>query len=471
VLASVFLVAGVSKLADRAGSRDAITGFGVPEAYASPLAALLPLVELACAIALVPVTSAWLGAVATLALLIAFIVGIIANMARGRTPDCHCFGQIHSEPIGWPTLARNCILAALAALVAVHGPNDAGLSVTAWTVQLAAAEYAAIAAFVILATIALTEGWVLVRLVPEVRRLGTRLAALEAGAKSMNGTVVTTIVSEELDTAEVSPREAAPAFLLSSVEGETVTLESVRALGKPILLLFASAGCGACATALAEASRWQPEHRDKLTVVPIIEGPIQAIQDKANQLGLSNVLIRDSQVAAVYGATTNPSAVLINVDGTIGSRVVSGPDAIRDLFYETAGVTPPETASALPPVAPGAFMPSPVVDVAADALPADVDLLMPLHQSKEYRSISDHLASPQLADSWQEDGLHYFVFELSEPNRGEQGTEPATAVFIVQPDPTEVVSAVIVSPNSGQDPDIIDLREPGELDRLQSIVA
>jgi hypothetical protein len=44
-------------------------------------------------------------------------------------------------------------------------------------------------------------------------------------------------------------------------------------------------------------------------------------------------------------------------------------------------------------------------------------------------------------------------------------------VFIVQPDPTEVVSAVIVSPNSGQDPDIIDLREPGELDRLQSIVA
>jgi hypothetical protein len=36
-----------------------------------------------------------------LALLVLFIVAIAVTLARGRKPDCHCFGQLHSKPIGW----------------------------------------------------------------------------------------------------------------------------------------------------------------------------------------------------------------------------------------------------------------------------------------------------------------------------------------------------------------------------------
>src|SRR5215211_7311167 len=87
LLASVFMVAGVAKLADREGSRRALADFG--------------------ASTLIPAATAWWGAVGALVLLLLFVVGISASLARGRKPKYLCFGQLHSEPAGWKTLARN----------------------------------------------------------------------------------------------------------------------------------------------------------------------------------------------------------------------------------------------------------------------------------------------------------------------------------------------------------------------------
>lgn len=47
LLALVFALTGAAKLADRAGSRQAIVDFGLPAGLASPLGVLLPLCELA----------------------------------------------------------------------------------------------------------------------------------------------------------------------------------------------------------------------------------------------------------------------------------------------------------------------------------------------------------------------------------------------------------------------------------------
>ena len=58
ILALVFVVAGLAKLADRAGARQALRDFGVPAALATPLGSLLPLAELAVAVALLPTRSA-----------------------------------------------------------------------------------------------------------------------------------------------------------------------------------------------------------------------------------------------------------------------------------------------------------------------------------------------------------------------------------------------------------------------------
>jgi uncharacterized membrane protein YphA (DoxX/SURF4 family) len=98
VLAAVFILAGVAKLSDLKGSRKAITDFGLPAVLASPLGLLLPLAELGVGAALIPASTAWWGALGALGLLLLFVVGISINLARGRKPDCHCFGQLHSAP-------------------------------------------------------------------------------------------------------------------------------------------------------------------------------------------------------------------------------------------------------------------------------------------------------------------------------------------------------------------------------------
>ncbi len=51
------------------------------------------------------------GRAAALLLLLAFAGGVARAMSRGQAPDCHCFGQIHSEPAGPSTLIRNAVLA------------------------------------------------------------------------------------------------------------------------------------------------------------------------------------------------------------------------------------------------------------------------------------------------------------------------------------------------------------------------
>jgi uncharacterized membrane protein YphA (DoxX/SURF4 family) len=117
LLAVVFFIAGASKLSDREGSRQTMIDFGLPAALATPLGLLLPLGELAVAVALVPAPTAWWGAIGALMLLLLFVVGISINLARGRKPECHCFGQLHSAPAGWNTLTRNAALSAVAGFV------------------------------------------------------------------------------------------------------------------------------------------------------------------------------------------------------------------------------------------------------------------------------------------------------------------------------------------------------------------
>src|SRR5215217_821858 len=133
LLALVFAVAGVAKLADREGSRRAIVDFGVPSALAAPLGLLLPLAELAVAASLLAASTAWWGALGALALLSVFVVGISINLAHGHTPDCHCFGQLHSAPAGWKTLARNGVLAVVAGFILWEGYDGGpGLSALSW---------------------------------------------------------------------------------------------------------------------------------------------------------------------------------------------------------------------------------------------------------------------------------------------------------------------------------------------------
>jgi len=110
----------------------------------------------------------------------------------------------------------------------------------------------------------------------------------------------------------------------------------LRTLGKPVVLLFSDPGCGPCTALLPEVGRWQHDHANKLVVALISRGTVEANRAKGTESGLRHVLLqKDREVAQAYLASGTPSAVLVRQDGTIGSPLAQGADAIRALIDKT----------------------------------------------------------------------------------------------------------------------------------------
>jgi thiol-disulfide isomerase/thioredoxin len=339
LLALVFAVAGAAKLADREGSRQAIVDFGVPSALAAPLGLLLPLAELAVAATLLPASTAWWGALGALALLSVFVVGISLNLARGRKPDCHCFGQLHSAPAGWKTLGRNGVLAAVAGFVLWEGYNSgAGPSAFAWLGALSPAQLLSLLGGVLVLVLLAVQWWFLVHLLRQNGRLLVRLEAVEASLVA-GGSVAPSQNSTPVHQAEGLPvGSKAPDSNLSGLHGETLTLDALRSSGKPLMALFTDPGCGPCNAMLPDVGRWQEEHSQKLTLALISRGAVEENKTKASEHSLSNVLLQnDWEVSESFEIRGTPSAVLISPDGKIASPVAGGAEGIRGLLSYAVG--------------------------------------------------------------------------------------------------------------------------------------
>lgn len=337
LLAVVFVVAGLAKLADRARSRQALINFGVPAGLAAPGGILLPLAELAVAMALIPLASAWWGAVGALILVLLFIAGIVFNLARGRTPDCHCFGQLYSKPIGWSTLVRNVLLAAVAGFVIGFGWNNPGLSAVAWFGNLAVVQRVEVIAGVLGAALLIGVGWLLLEMLRQQGRLLLRIEALEE--RLATGGSTAPAVDADQSQAGLPVGAQAPSFALAGLYGETITLDALRAVDRPIVLLFSDPGCGPCNALMPDVGRWQRDYLGKITLALISRGTAEANRTKSSEHGISGVLLqKDREVALVYQAQGTPAAVLIRADGTVGSPLALGADAIRALVAQAVGL-------------------------------------------------------------------------------------------------------------------------------------
>lgn len=74
-----------------------------------------------------------------------------------------------------------------------------------------------------------------------------------------------------------------PAFALPGLYGETITLDFLRASGKPTVLLFSDPGCGPCNNLMPEVGRWQHDYASKLTLALISRGSVEANRSKASE--------------------------------------------------------------------------------------------------------------------------------------------------------------------------------------------
>jgi peroxiredoxin len=335
LLSGVFAVAGVAKLAHPWGSRAAIEGFGVPARFAGAAGRLLPVAELASAVALFVPISAWWGAVAAAGLVALFIAVISASLARGRTPDCHCFGQLHSTPVGPWTLLRNVALIALAALVISRGSAAPEVSPVGWVDRVSAVELVLICAAVVLLLVA-GLGWFSLQL---FRQNGRILARLEAFEQRLAGIAdpAQALAGQNAGNGKSRRRglpvgAVAPRFELPALKGELVSLAGLCGRGTPVLLVFTDPGCGPCTELLPTVAGWQREHVDRLIVALISRGGIDKNRANAQEHGLIDVLVQeDREVAEAYVACETPSAMLVSSDGDVASSVATGAEAINDL--------------------------------------------------------------------------------------------------------------------------------------------
>jgi thiol-disulfide isomerase/thioredoxin len=320
LLVIVFLTAAGAKLADLSGTREAVVAFGAPARLSAALAAALVAAELTVAGLLLTSETATAGAAGALALLVLFSAAITLSLARGAAPECHCFGQLHSEPAGWKTLARNAGLAALAALVLAAALTGHRASAFAWvggldeTGAVALGAGVAVAAVLVAATIACLSvlrsyGRVLVRLDRVEHLLAENgLSVEDDGDGQRFG---------------LEPGTPAPAF---------PELAELLAPGLPIILLFTSPDCGPCRALLPEAAAWQIENRDVVTVAAAVEGNPAEVSAEAARNEFEHAIADESlDLYRRFGANGTPSGVLIESDGTIASWVASGAESIRSL--------------------------------------------------------------------------------------------------------------------------------------------
>ncbi len=305
-LAAVFLIAGITKLADRPGTRQALADFDVPQRLAGPLLLLLPAAELTAATALVfPTTARW-GAAGSLVLLALFAVALTRVLRRGEAPDCHCFGQLHSKPASWTTVARNLVLALPAAYVALAGP---GPSLTSWVAATNVTDLWLIATSS-LAALATTMSVLLWRENHRLRSTDGRATAVPRQIGAL-----------------------APRFTLPSTAGPVVSLQDLLADDRACLLTFVHPGCGPCAMLLPELARWHDTITERLALTLVTDVEATEAEQLASEHALTDVLIdRQSNVMHAYGVMATPSAVLVASDGTVRSAPVAGHVAIESLI-------------------------------------------------------------------------------------------------------------------------------------------
>ena len=305
-LSVIFGIAGVTKLLDQRGTRDAVKNFGAPEGLLPALSFVLPIAELAIAAGLLFVVTTQPSALAALLMLGLFVIVISVNLARGRTHDCHCFGQIYSRPLGWPTLVRNLIFAGAASFVVWQAGREASSSIPGTLMQLGAFQW-------LLLSGALA---IVVAVLIYFSRRQKRLAV----------TTATTPRGLPLDS-------VAPPFDLAAYSGGRRSLAQLLAYGKPLLLIFTNPNCGPCVVLFKEVKEWQQSHTEQLTIAILSFGTIKENFVNVARNGLGQVLLQNKrEVAEKYGADVTPTAVVVNQSGRIASSTAAGADEIRNLL-------------------------------------------------------------------------------------------------------------------------------------------
>ncbi len=323
-LFGVFMLAGITKLLDLPGSEKAVKAFGTPDEFAKTFAIALPFAEIVFALCFLFTGTAWVGAIGALILLLSFIGGMIWQISQGKAPECHCFGQLHSEPVGKKSLIRNIAFALLALLLIGQGKAGQGISLADTD-----AEMLRTLLMLLIFVVAVIVLFFIKKLSEQQTEIIKRLDVMDFIAR--DGSVVERPNVGSLD--DSLPIGAPfPDFSIADGSGNLVTSGHLIAKARPALFLFVSPTCNPCGALLPEVLEWQSELGEKLDFVIVSTGKREANIDKFGGEIADGILIEEKrELAEQVHAKWTPTAIFVAKDGTIASHPATGDTAIRNL--------------------------------------------------------------------------------------------------------------------------------------------
>ena len=169
------------------------------------------------------------------------------QISKGSSADCHCFGQIHSEPVSKKSLIRNVILAIPAIVLALPDGTRQGLDLGSNTHEriLAAAVFSVISLLI-----------VAILMVKQIRD-GQKEFGLNSGHVHDHGEGSVERQDAGHPTDGLPIGAPFPAFDLPVMNGGSRSLDSLLSAGKPLLLFFVSPTCEPCKLLLPEIHKWR----------------------------------------------------------------------------------------------------------------------------------------------------------------------------------------------------------------------
>jgi peroxiredoxin/uncharacterized membrane protein YphA (DoxX/SURF4 family) len=335
LLAGILALAGLAKFADLKGSEKAFRDFGVPASMAMLGSVLLSAAEIVLALMLLSTYWSWYAAIGALALLVLFVGQMIYQVARGNSPDCHCFGQVHSEPVGVKSIVRNVVFAAMTLLLVLRGADRQGTSLSTLPNETMMQLVFGVAVAGLLAAVILHLKRMTEQQAAVIKRLEVmELVAREGGA----------IEREDV----VHPQEGLPIgamfpdFKIPDVAGTDVTLGGLmrRKDRTPVLFFFVSPTCSPCRALVPELEEWKSELDGKVRTVLVSSGtPIENLSKFGSDLNSVMLLQKNRELADAAKAQWTPTAVLVDANGRVASHTAAGDRGIRELVEKVKATT------------------------------------------------------------------------------------------------------------------------------------
>lgn len=133
---------------------------------------------------------------------------------------------------------------------------------------------------------------------------------------------------EEDEPAHLKIGEQAPEIKLRDLEGRLVSLQDFR--GEEVLVLFWSPGCGFCQEMMPDLKEWEaapPEGAPRLLVVS------DETVEENKAMGISSPVVLDDTYAVwdAFDVSGTPSAILVDAEGRVASKMVMGSVAVLEL--------------------------------------------------------------------------------------------------------------------------------------------